>query len=164
MVTKLNPSAVVLTGVAVTETLPTMAPPPPPPPLTEYPADAVNPLADAVMYVAFGVAVVAGERVMVATPLVSVKALAWLNVPKVVSVLKDTTSFAIGAPLASFKVAVTVAGVAVVIELVVRAITKVAVPVVVPGVPGVVVVLLLHPAIRRSVSTNKNETDIFVNF
>ena len=79
------------------------------------------------------------DRVTVATPLELVKALSWLNDPKVASVLKVTTWPAIGAPLAFFKVAVTTEGMAV-IEVGERAIVKVAVLVpvvpVVPVVPG----------------------------
>jgi hypothetical protein len=140
MVIKLKPSAVAMAGAAVTETLPTVTPTIPPPLPTEYPADAVNPLADAVTYVALGVAAAACNRVTVATPLELVKALAWLNDPKVASVLKVTTSPAIGAPLASFKVAVTIVGLAVIEFDGERAIVKVAVLVpvvpVVPVVPG----------------------------
>jgi hypothetical protein len=148
MVIKLKPLAVAQAptcgkaqaGVAVTETLPTVTPTTPLPLPTEYPADAVNPLADAVTYVALGVAAAACDRVTVATPLELVKALGWLNDPKVASVLKVTTSPAISAPLASFKVAVTIAETLAVIEVVERAIVKVAVLVpvvpVVPVVPG----------------------------
>jgi hypothetical protein len=140
MVIKLKPFAVTLAGAAVTETLPTVTPTTPPPLPTEYPADAVNPLADAVTYVALGVAVAASDRVAVATPLELVKAVVGLNDPKVASVLKVTTSFAIGAPLAFFKVAFTVAGPLAEIEFDgERAIVKVAVLVpVVPVVPGMV--------------------------
>lgn len=143
MVIKLKPSAVALAGVAVTETLPTVTPLTLPPLPTEYPAEAVNPWADAVTYVAFGVAVAACDRVAVATPLELVKAVVGLNDPKVASVLKVTTSFAIGAPLAFFKVAFTVAETLVEIEFDgERAIVKVAVLVpvvpVVPVVPGMV--------------------------
>lgn len=82
------------------------------------------------------------DRVTVATPLELVKALGWLNDPKVASVLKVTTWPAISAPLASFKVAVTIAVELAEIEVVERAIVKVAVLVpvvpVVPVVPGMV--------------------------
>jgi hypothetical protein len=148
MVIKLKPLAVAQAptcgggqaGVAVTETLPTVTPTTPPPLPTEYPAEAVNPLADAVTYVACGVAAAACDRVAVATPLELVKAVVGLNDPKVASVLKVTTSFAIGAPLAFFKVAFTVAETLVEIEFDgERAIVKVAVLVpVVPVVPGMV--------------------------
>lgn len=148
MVIKLKPLAVALAGVAVTETLPTVTPPPPPPPPTEYPADAVDPWADAVTYVAPGSALEACDRVTVATPRMvppvpsPVKALVGLNDPKFASVLKVTTWPATGAPLAFFKVAVTVAVELAEIECVERAIVKVAVLVpvvpVVPVVPGIV--------------------------
>lgn len=70
------------------------------------------------MVVAPAAVTVAGLRVAVATPVASVSAVAaGVIVAKVVSVLNVTTAPATPAPLASFKVAFTVAGVPLVIDV-----------------------------------------------
>jgi len=170
MVVEVMPSAVRLATPDVTVTLPTVGATAPP---TAYPVEAVRlstvgatvegtELILAETESAPDGALLAGESVVVATPLMSVKAVVGVKVPYVEFVLKAITAPEIPAPAPSFNVAVTVPLTPVEIELGARAIEKVGSPVTAP--PALVLrldVLSLQPA--ANAAANRGATNILAN-
>jgi hypothetical protein len=170
MSVELKPSAVRLAAPVVTVTLPTVGATAPP---TEYPVDTLVPVneddtvegtdwTDALTSSAPDGALFAGDSVVVATPLTSVRAVVGFSCPYVGFVLKAITAPEMPSPAPSRNVAVTVALTPVEIELVERTMVNAGVPL--GAAPPTPDVLSLQPARKAVAIANKNDTEYLVIF